>query len=358
MHVDWDWAKQRPHFLAEHLSIHHDVIVFYPFALARGNLVKNDSTKVNLLPFFPIASTGRFPPIRRIINLAAKIMIKIVINWHRVELVWISSPELFSLLPKTSRFKLIYDCMDDILAFPGNASRARHLRAQEAALVSASDLVFCSSDNLRQKLEKRTCLVNKFITINNACQPSAFPIFDFESPRRSQTEKTRVIGYIGTISSWLDFDSLLRIVDKYECIEIHLLGPIESRGADVIRHKRIRYYGPLRHSELSAYARLFDALILPFKVTELITSVDPVKLYEYILFNKPILSIRYQEIERFSEFVDFYTDQQELIQTLQRYICNNFSKKYSEPQRIRFLHANTWAQRITEIEECMLDRCI
>ena len=46
--------------------------------------------------------------------------------------------------------------------------------------------------------------------------------------------------------------------------------------------------------------------MMPFILNELIESVDPVKLYEYINFEKNIICIKYDEILRFKDFVYFY----------------------------------------------------
>ena len=32
MHVDWNWIKQRPHFIAEELTTWYDIKVVYPHA--------------------------------------------------------------------------------------------------------------------------------------------------------------------------------------------------------------------------------------------------------------------------------------------------------------------------------------
>ncbi len=45
---------------------------------------------------------------------------------------------------------------------------------------------------------------------------------------------------------------------------------------------------------------------MPFKLNDIVEAVDPVKLYEYINFNKDILTISYKEIERFSKFTYSY----------------------------------------------------
>ena len=91
---------------------------------------------------------------------------------------------------------------------------------------------------------------------------------------------------------------------------------------------------------------------MPFKINEIVEAVDPVKLYEYINFNKNILSIKYKEIERFEEFVYFYTNYEEFKGNLERLIKNN-TLKYSDEARRRFLKDNSWGKRVEMIEELL-----
>ena len=66
---------------------------------------------------------------------------------------------------------------------------------------------------------------------------------------------------------------------------------------------------------------------MPFVVNDIILSVDPVKLYEYLNFNKNIISVHYPEIDRFSDFVNFYNSNKELISVIFK-LMNDNSHKY------------------------------
>lgn len=134
------------------------------------------------------------------------------------------------------------------------------------------------------------------------------------------------IGYIGTISAWFDFESLYYTLDNIKNIEYHLIGPIDHKHRP---HERIKLYGPIKHEDLYSFAKEFDCFIMPFKLNELITSVDPVKLNEYINYNKSIISVYYDEIKRFSPFVSFYNNKEDLNTILQSMVNQNFPKKYS-----------------------------
>lgn len=353
MNVDWDWAKQRPHFLAQHLSRLHDVVILYPYSLRRNHLAKNSRDGVRLYPFFRLPFGGRFAFIGKLNVFLFRVMAKIFLKFNRPDIVWISSPELFEYLPKHFSSKLIYDCMDDVLAFPRNAKRIDLLMASENELIKSSSLVFCSSANLRDKLILRAGHPEKYSVIYNAFEPSAFS----SNPASTVPDKigrTFVLGYIGTISSWLDFDVLIKIVDHFEAVEIHLMGPIENLGMAMPQHERIKFIGAVRHEEIQTFVSGFDALMMPFQVTELIQSVDPVKLYEYVFFDKPIVSVSYPEIERFSDFVDFYTDHSGLILIINRYLTEGFRKKYSDNERLQFISSNTWSDRACQIQVSLI----
>lgn len=352
MNVDWDWAKQRPHFLAQYLSRLHDVIVLYPFAWRRAHLAKNERDGVRPYPFFRLPFGGRFAFIGKLNVFLFRIMASAFLKWHHPDIVWISSPELFEYLPKHLPARLIYDCMDDVLAFPRNAPRRDSLMANEKELINACSHVFCSSGNLRDKLIARAGHSEKYSLVYNAFEPSAFSGLS----GNAETEKKEgqyVLGYVGTISSWFDFEALVKIVNAFPSVEIHLIGPIENLCVAWPQHDRIKYIGAVRHGDIQMLVSAFDALLMPFQVTELIQSVDPIKLYEYVFFGKPIMSVRYPEIERFSGFVDFYSDHEELVSILNRYLIEGVRKKYSEDDRLRFITSNTWSNRVNRIEEVL-----
>ena len=44
---------------------------------------------------------------------------------------------------------------------------------------------------------------------------------------------------------------------------------------------------------------------MPFVVNDLIKSVDPVKLYEYLAFKVPVISVYYPEIKYFKNMLIF-----------------------------------------------------
>ena len=89
---------------------------------------------------------------------------------------------------------------------------------------------------------------------------------------------------------------------------------------------------------------------MPFKLNEIVEAVDPVKIYEYINFNKNIIMREYLEVERLKNYVYFYNDDIEFLNAIDE-IEKNRIIKYNKCQRIEFLRENTWSKRAEKIIE-------
>jgi len=353
MHVNWDWAKQRPHFIAEYLAKRHHVLVRFPFAINRSQLRKNSSRGLSKYPFLVLPYSDQYAFIDRMSTWINRFINSILIGWFRPDLIWLCSPEYLAVIPANHRARIVYDCMDDMVEFQMHPFKKKKIKRLEQCLVAEADLIFCSSGYLREKLIQRYTVNTVVKVLHNAFDPIPLAVEISEKRDDTPAGKRYKIGYIGTISNWLDCEVLFMLANTFEHIEIHLVGPIEIAKSDLIKHKRIFWHGPVPHDKIKYYAKDFDVLFMPFVINELTLSVDPVKFYEYIFFDKPIVSIKYPEIERFEAFVDFYVDYESLKGIICRYIAGGFKKKYSPEVREAFIAQNTWVQRVQDVEQSL-----
>nr|WP_243687996.1 hypothetical protein [Methanobacterium formicicum] len=148
-------------------------------------------------------------------------------------------------------------------------------------------------------------------------------------------KKTFKIGYVGTISKWIDFTKIKRTLKEINNIEYHFIGPCELD--QVLEDSRINFHGPVNYNEIYNHVKDFDCLIVPFNVDDKIKAADPGKIYGYINYNKPIISVYYKELEYFSKFLYFYSTTEDLLDLLNNMVINGFERKYSNDERIEFL---------------------
>ena len=65
----------------------------------------------------------------------------------------------------------------------------------------------------------------------------------------------------------------------------------------------VRLEGPQPYQAMPTYLRRFDVCVIPFHSNDLTDCVDPVKLYEYLTWGKPVVAMRIAELERLSDLI-------------------------------------------------------
>lgn len=343
-HVDWDWIKQRPQFIAEELNNHYEVYTLYKRSNRRKRLVKNP-TKIKKIPIFCLPFERRLNLFYIINSILYQILITFMIFIFKPDYIWLTHPNLLVRIPKSSKAKIIYDCMDDYAEFDESVSIVNQILKKEKFLLNNSEKVITSSENLKNVLINRGCNEEKIFVVRNGFKGKILPY----NILKDSTGNVFKIAYIGTIAKWMDFDTILNSLTELKNVEFHFFGPSE-----VIKpaHDRIIFHGVIPHENLGEIVKEFDCFVMPFKLNRLIKSVDPVKLYEYINFNKNIISVYYEEIKRFDDFVYFYNTKDEFTNQLRRLIVNN-KLKFDEEQKIFFLSSSGWESRGKEIQKIL-----
>jgi len=361
MHIPWGWIKQRPHFIAEYLSKDFDVDV-----RQRKSNRLNQSHLINKIPQqsqnlkisgYRLISFEKIPFIKRFnLNWINRILFRVSINQlERYDYVWITSPLIYQYISHiNTKTKLVYDCMDDFLEFPdvqNNPLIRNKFHNLEKKLISNADIVFCSASHLASVLQKRYDTQRDIYVVNNA-------ITIYEDSDCNSTSNKTVIEtiksfqnpfiYIGTISAWFDFDSVVALLNYNESINVLLFGPVGSSAVPV--HNRLHIMGAIEHKSIYEVMKYAKALIMPFKINDLILSVNPVKLYEYIYSGKPVIASRYGETEKFNDYISLYKNSDDFIHFANN-IINGKPSKLDETEMKKYALQNTWECRYNNLKQ-------
>lgn len=342
MHVDWNWIKQRPHFIAEGLAeVGHDVDVFYPYSKNRKVMTNNKTTTISRL-----VSYFRFPYRLRnfpLMSYLSQSLTKLQFPKESYDAIYLTYPEQIHWVPKGFKGKIFYDCMDDHSEFE-NIDKDK-IYVDEKTLCNIADKIIASSDNLKEILRNKYNLdENNIYVVKNGLSTS----LNLNGIYESKGFNKKIV-YLGTISEWIDFDVIKLLLDTFDDITIDFIGPVT---VPVIEHERLIFRGAVNHNELDKIMTQYGCYIMPFKVNDLIKSVDPVKLYEYIFFGGNVVSCYYLEIDRFSKFVNFYQNGSDLCDLI-RDIKNGNIGVQDLNKRREFLKDNTWNSRVKKINELL-----
>jgi len=262
----------------------------------------------------------------------------------------ISWPLWGSLLREMKPRWSYYDCSDDYLTYPGLRADGERLRRAEEELLRSVNLVFCSAQGLKEA--KAVYNPNCFL-IPNGVDPSFLVNGQKEEgvPLDMRSIRKPVLGYVGTLGEWLDFDALIQLAKAKPEWSIVMIGPLTSgRFASTLRGiPNLHWLGEKDYDELPGYLRAFDVCLIPFKVNAFTEKIYPTKFHQYLGAGKPVVSSDLPDLRPFSPWVMFYHSREEMGEAIERSLRDDSGEKALERRRIA--SENTWDQRVRSIVE-------
>jgi hypothetical protein len=228
-----------------------------------------------------------------------------------------------------------YDAMDDFPAFYRGRSR-RALERREREVAARVDRVFVSSAALAEKFRHRGTAA---VLLPNALDAASLP------PPAARNGTATVLGYVGTIGEWFDWELVLGLGLRMPRAEVRLIGPVFTPAPRALP-PNVHLRGPATHGDAMREMADFSCGLIPFKRTPLTEAVDPVKYYEYRGMDLPVLSTRFGEMARRgpAEGV-FALDGGEPVE---RAVETALGMRSDPARALRFREENDWRRRIAE----------
>lgn len=222
-----------------------------------------------------------------------------------------------------------------------------------------SDRITTVSPSLVERLEKYGYEA-KLIT--NSVDTDIFKPMDSREGKRmlGLDEDCFVIGYVGVLEDWLNFDEVIRGVSELlhakKDIYLAIIGgslftDYEKRLREVIKEKKIKnnvkFYGLIEYKNLPKYIAGMDVCLIPFKITPISDISLPNKFFEYSACGKPILSTPLPDVMKVGgENLFIYKDKEEFVDKV-KYIMAN-PRKYEMD-----VSEYSWKRKAEEIEKLL-----
>lgn len=216
MSIDWGWIVQRPHLLAKELEHYYDVKVVYSKQCIKRwkeqkALVKPDNCSYGL--YFP--KQGKIPLLKKISDYTMR---KAIGNLKQYDIVMLGDPLLYKFI-RGFEGLIVYDCMDNYEALETDEQIKGQKGCCEKELIAEAGITLVSSLKLKEKVDN-IYGGDKAILVRNGYNDSGiYPIYKAVRKQRFR------LGYIGTVSSWMNFKLLEECLKIFKNIEMHLIGP-------------------------------------------------------------------------------------------------------------------------------------
>ncbi|MEN5063221.1 glycosyltransferase [Achromobacter aegrifaciens] len=299
--IDWDFRFQRPQHLALGLANQgYRVIYVCPTPLVAGGKRDYVVLKSPASGLFVVQiSSGKFrlPDLHQsdITEQEARGFLHSLHSLFndmgaKTASAIVEHPAWYPVVSCHSWHSLVYDCLDQHAGFGGSASD--RLAAVERALVQRATCNVASSQALLNRLQEYGGDASEYMLIRNGCE------FDrFAAVSRAQCSAMPVIGYVGAISEWFDFDLLLAVAQENPKWTFVLVGA--SVGAEEKKANlpsNVKFIGEIPYSDVPGMLSTFDVCVIPFILSPLTIATNPVKLYEYLAAGCPIVATPLPEL--------------------------------------------------------------
>lgn len=272
-------------------------------------------------------------------------------------IIWtfLPTPLTLNLIRQIKHELVIYYCID---SFVDSSSAAKRIVASEERLFSEADLVFVTSHNLLEK--------GKRFNENTHIFPFAVDLEGFQArnglshstPEDMENIKGPIIGYVGGIHQWIDFELIADVAEERPGWNFVLVGPVQTAVKPLENIENVFFLGAKTHAELPDYVANFDVCLIPYRIAEYTKNVYPTKLTEYLALGKPVISTPIVEIQKFCEkypgLVEMADDKNGFIDRIEKCLSNNCVE--DQEKRIKVAEENTWSGHLEKMSDLIIEK--
>jgi glycosyltransferase involved in cell wall biosynthesis len=155
--------------------------------------------------------------------------------------------------------------------------------------------------------------------------------------------------YVGVLSGWFQAEWVRFAAERLPNHHFVLVGPRDMRWPELENKKNVHFLGPRPASQMPDYCRASDSAIIPFRRSNLVDAVCPVKLYEYLAAGLPVAASRWEELEAIGAPIRMAESAEDFAEAVRR-----SSLREGREERIAFALANTWEKRFDNMLRVIL----
>lgn len=249
--------------------------------------------------------------------------------------------------------KVLYEYIDGINEDLLGEIPKRYLETYKKIMENEEIFVVASANKLLDDVKKYRS--KNYDLICNGVTIEDFNPKNNKIPKELKTIKSKykkIICYYGALASWFDYELVKKCAKKYPDYAFVLIGidydkTLEQSGIE--EYKNIIYLGKVDYKELVRYTTNSDLLTIPFLINDITESTSPVKLFEYMASQKPILTTAMPECRKYKS-VMIGEDHDDYIAKIDKAIKKVDDKKYLELE-LKEAKENTWESKAEKIIE-------
>lgn len=260
-----------------------------------------------------------------------KLFYKIQTVGSKADILWINDHNKYFMESP----KIIYDITDDWTLLDPKIKQIDELLCQKA------DKIIVCSENL---LRSRKKFKNKLSLIKNGVDLK---------PLHSRDIPGKYFLYTGSLhEERLDIPLVISLATHFPQERFVFIGPVffsPKIRIELAKHKNIELWGAKPYPELAKYMNEAKALLVPHLTTNFVNSLDPIKQYEYMLSDKPVIATNISGFKDLQEIFCIAKNRAEFIKTTGLVIKNKL--KVTKELRQKKAKENSWDERYKQVKK-------
>jgi glycosyltransferase involved in cell wall biosynthesis len=264
----------------------------------------------------------------------------------RNPIAWFMIPHLSNVVGRLGERLSVYYCIDDYATLPDVNQTA--IRRMDEELTRKCDLVFVSAESLRQQklpLNPRTYYSPHGVDVEffSRAQGRDMPI-----PQELASLPGPIMGFIGLIEEWVDLDLMAYLAENRPQWTFVMIGRVAIPIERLPKKSNLHFIGQIPYETLPTYGKAFDVAIIPFHLTPVIMSANPLKLREYLAMGKPVVSVSTPEIDKYTDVVEIARSRADFLAKLDFVLSQGHSTEDTR-RRMDRVASESWEVRLNEV---------
>ena len=263
----------------------------------------------------------------------------------REHILWVANPLMIEHAGRVGEKLTVFDAIDDWRLHPQKKGVGKNLAESYRRIPERAGVIFTVSEALEREFSRRHNQVHRLpngVDVDGFAQPQPRPpeFRDLTGP---------IIVYVGILQDRVDTDLLEKTARALPRASLVMVGPVVTpdhfRRLSVLEN--VHFLGRKSHEEIPAFLQHADLCILPHVMNAFTASMNPLKLYEYLCADRPVVATRVDGLADFESVVGFADDADEFV----RLIGEALDGEDESAHRVRrsFVAASDWSARI----DCM-----
>lgn len=310
--------------------------------------IRSGSEKINIYVPMALVTPNEKPVFRAnfIVTNWNKLTVPSVLNYARylgfgdVDLLWFDSVIQYFWIKEIKYKKSIFRVSDIISAFKKITGNIRKL---ESKLMDEVDTIIYTAQTLENYLKGYE---NKMVYVPNGVDLGCFINLNKDIPEDFKKIPRPIAIYVGAIDEWFGVDYLMEVAKRCKDISFVIIGNPRINILKLKNIPNIYLLGRRDYVLIPSYIYNSDVGIIIFDIRHpVVKSVNPIKLYEYMACGLPVVSTKWEELERLGSPAYLAENPDDFIDKLDLALKDKDKSKY-----LNYAKENSWQERFERVE--------